>query len=166
MDKMAKKERQGDKNGSKIEQLEKRVAELENDWKRALADYQNLEKRTREEKSLLTQFANMVLLESLLPVLDNFLLLEKHSEDQGVKMSVNEFKEVLRNAGLKEIDVNEGEMFDPKIMDAVDTADGEKDKVLQIIRKGYFFKEKLIRPVSVKVGHGEKTEKKKGNNNE
>lgn len=155
MEKKVKTNKQGEKNGQKIEHLEKRVAELENDWKRALADYKNLEKRANQEKGLMTQFANIVLIESLLPVLDNFQMLEKHTDDQGVKMSIKEFKQVLQDAGLKEVEVQPGEKFDPQKMDAVETEKGEKDKILEIIRKGYYFKDKLIRPVSVKVGQGQ-----------
>lgn len=157
MDKKEKKEEQRDKNAQKIERLEEKLAELENDWKRALADYKNLEKRTSEEKSQITQFANSVLVENLLPVLDNFLMLQEHTDDVGVKMSIKEFRQVLQEAGLKEVDVAEGDTFDPEIMDAVETGRGEEDKVLQIIRKGYFFKDKLLRPASVKVGRNEKT---------
>jgi molecular chaperone GrpE len=163
MDKKEKKESQRDKNAQKIERLEEKLAELENDWKRALADYKNLEKRASEEKNQLTHFANSVLIENLLPVLDNFTMLEKHTDDTGVKMSIKEFEQVLQEAGLKEIEVALGDDFDPETMDAVETGPGKKDKVLQIIRKGYFFKDKLLRPTTVEVGRGEKTDEKKGN---
>jgi molecular chaperone GrpE (heat shock protein) len=64
---------------------------------------------------------------------------------------------VLENSRLKKVDVSVGDEFDPKIMDAVDSGQGEKNKVLEIIRAGYLFKGKLVRPASVKVGQGNKT---------
>ena len=53
------------------EELEKQLEETANNWKRALADYQNLEKRTGEEKLNFAQFANSQLVLNLLPVLDS-----------------------------------------------------------------------------------------------
>ncbi len=146
-------------------ELEVKLAEMENNWKRALADYKNLEKRTQEEKRNTTEFANIVLIEQLLPVLDNFEMIEIHSDDMGVKMSIKEFKNTLTAAGLDELKVNLGDEFDHKNMDAVDTVEGLKNKVIEIVRKGYSFKEKLIRPVSVKVGNGEKEETAAGKEN-
>ena len=158
---MNKEDKQVDKNtqsgnGSELAELKEKCTELENDWKRALADYKNLEKRTAEEKISIIEFSNSVLVESLLPILDNFEMLEQHSDDMGLKLSIKEFKQVLQNAGLKEIEVNVSDDFDHETMDAVETESGEENKITEIIRKGYFFKDKIVRPVSVKVGEGKK----------
>ena len=150
-----KKDTKADKNVEKINELESRVEELENNWKRALADYKNLEKRSTEEKQNIVEFSNSVLIENLLPVLDNFKMIEEHSTDDGIKFSIKEFKNVLVDSGLKEIEIKPGDTFDTKTMDAIETEKGDKNKVTQILRKGYLFKGKLIRPVSVKVGNGE-----------
>ena len=144
-----------DKNAQKINELENKIQEMENNWKRALADYKNLEKRTTQEKISLADFANGILIEQLLPVLDNFEMLVKHNSDQGLGMSVKEFKRVLISAGVQEIEVVENDDFDHETMDAIETTSGEKGKVTEIIRKGFKFKNKLIRPASVKVGNGE-----------
>ena len=53
------------------EEKDQRIAELEENWKRALADYKNLERRVTEEKDVLIKFANFVFIERLIPVLDN-----------------------------------------------------------------------------------------------
>ncbi len=53
----------------KIDDLQKEMDEVTNNWKRALADYQNLEKRTQEEKLNFAQFANSQLVLKLLPIL-------------------------------------------------------------------------------------------------
>ena len=140
----------------RIKELETRLLEMEENWKRALADYKNLEKRSAQEKIVLVDFANIVLIENMLPILDNFVMLENHTEDVGIKMSIKEFVNVLENSGLKEIKVTKGDEFDPKLMDAVDSGQGQKNKVLEVVRAGYNFRDKLIRPVSVKVGRGKK----------
>ena len=137
-----------------MEQLEKRVGELENNWKRALADYKNLEKRTAEERDQIISFSNLVLISQLIPVLDNLELMEKHLGDAALSMIVKEFKQVLTNEGLEEIDAS-GKEFDPITMEAVETVDGEPNKVIEIVQKGYLLKNKLIRPTRVKVGKKE-----------
>ncbi len=136
--------------------FDEKIKEFENNWKRALADYKNLEKRSRDEKEALVEFSNIVLIERLLPVLDNFEMIERHSNDMGVKMSIKEFKQILESTGLKEVELGINQNFDHTSMDAIETVAGEKNKIMEIIRKGYFFKNKLIRPASVKVGNGNK----------
>jgi len=150
-----------DKSAERIDELEKKLSEMEKNWIRALADYKNLEKRVTQDKVVLIEYANKTLVENLLPVLDNFEMMSKHTKDDGIKISVNEFKNVLKAAGLKKIEVEIGDEFDPEIMDAIESVEGEKNKVVEIVRKGFKFKNSLIRPVSVKVGIGEEAEPKK-----
>lgn len=161
MDKSSNKNKKVDKNAEKITGLEVKLSEMEENWKRALADYKNLEKRVSEEKTLLVDFANSVLVENLLPILDNFTMLEKHTNDEGIKMSIKEFINVLKSSGLKKIEVSVNDDFDPNTMDAVESGPGQKNKVLEVIREGYYFKDKLIRPASVKVGQGKKAKAQK-----
>jgi len=158
MDKKTSKNKKVDKNAERIKALEISLDEMEENWKRALADYKNLEKRVTQEKTVLVDFANSVLIESMLPTLDNFVMLEKHTEDVGIKMSIKELVTVLEKSGLKEIKVNKGDDFDPNLMDAVDSGQGQENKVLEVVRTGYHFRDKLIRPTSVKVGRGKKTQ--------
>ncbi len=156
MDKKPSKSKKVDKNAERIKKLEVGLGEMEENWKRALADYKNLEKRFTQEKMVLVDFANSVLIENMLPILDNFVMLENHTQDVGIKMSIKEFVNVLETSGLKEIEVNQGDEFDPNFMDAVDSVQGQKNKVVKVVRAGYSFRDKLIRPVSVKVGQGKK----------
>src|SRR3989304_2982807 len=85
---------------------------LENQLKRALADYQNLEKRIVEEKSSWIKLANKDLLLRLLPGLDNLILAEKHTNDEGVKISIKHFLDILEEVGVKKIETENME-FDP-----------------------------------------------------
>ena len=149
------------KNMEKIADLENKLGEMEKNWIRALADYKNLEKRVTKDKIALIEFANSVLIENLLPILDNFEMLVQHTENEGIKISIKEFVNVLEASGLNEIKVTTADKFDPKTMDAIESIAGEKNTVMEIIRKGYNFKNNQLRPVSVKVGNGEKTEPKK-----
>jgi len=137
----------------KIKELEERIAELENNWKRALADYKNLERRTAEEKESFINFSNETLVRSLLPIVDHMEMLLNHTKDEGLGMIVKDFNKVLETEGVTEIETLNKD-FDSDTMDAIEMIDGEKNKVLEILSKGYLFKDKLLRPARVKVGKG------------
>lgn len=133
--------------------LAEELSEMEGNWKRALADYQNLQKRVAEEKEEMLKFANLVLISQLLPVLDNLELLGKHNKDEGIKMIIKGFKDVLKDSGVKEIEVSKGDDFDPLLMEAVE-ANGE-GSVSEVLQPGYKLSDKLIRPTKVIVGKKE-----------
>lgn len=136
------------KNEKKIEKKEN---ELENQLKRVLADYQNLEKRIAEEKSSWIKSANKDLLLRLLPGLDNLTLAEKHTKDEGVRISIDHFLDILEKEGISRIETS-GRDFDPHLMEAVSTAPGEGGKVLEEIRAGYRLNDQILRPAQVVVG--------------
>ncbi len=143
-----------DPNVDQVEKLQKRCEELENNWKRALADYKNLERRTAEEKEEFAEFANMALIQRLLPIVDNLELLEKHISDTGLKMIVKELKQVLSDNGVEQIE-SDGKAFDSETMDCVETAECDEnshDKVVETLTRGYKFKTKILRPAKVRVG--------------
>ncbi len=154
---MAKK-KEDTKDIEKIEQLELKVQELDNQLKRAVADYQNLEKRISEGRSELSSFVAGELTRKLLEVLDH---LEQATagapEDEkqsgwykGVEMAVKQFKEVLKLEGLEEIgDVGE---FNPTMHEAVDIREGDDNMILEVTRKGYTLNGKVLRPAQVVVG--------------
>ncbi len=136
-------------------ELQERTVELENNWKRALADYQNLEKRMNEEKAQVVDFANANLLSRMLGVLDNLEMLFAHNGDKTLEMVIKDFKNVLREEKVEEVDAENND-FDSNTMDALETVDVEdatnSGKVMEVVRKGYKFKNKLLRPALVKVG--------------
>lgn len=135
----------------KHEEKENKVEHLENQLKRALADYQNLEKRIAEEKSIWIKIANKDLLLKLLPGLDNLILAEKHTQDEGVKISIKHFLDVLGEVGVSKIETI-GKDFDPKSMEAVSTTEGQDGKVIEEIRAGYALFDTILRPAQVVVG--------------
>src|SRR3989304_764801 len=103
------------KNEKKIENQE---LQLENQLRRALADYQNLEKRIIEEKSNWIRTANKDLILKLLPVLDNLFLAQKHITDEGLDLSIQKFLQVLAEDGVERIETL-GRDFDPHTMECV-----------------------------------------------
>lgn len=140
-----------EKQNKEIEKLKTQLDQVTNNWKRALADYQNLERRMRIDKEDFAKYAKSSLIERLLPSLDNLDNLTKHSKDQGLIISIHSLHKALLEEGLEEINV-QGKKFDPHIMEAIETVDGEDDgKVTEVIQKGYMLFDKVIRPARVKV---------------
>jgi len=149
------------KKNEELENLQNRVNDLESQLKRAVADYQNLEKRVSEGRSELTNYVGAELVRRLLPVLDHLeQALKGMSEEEkqsgwakGVELAVKEFKQVLAQEGLEEI-VADGQ-FDPSLHEAVDTREGDDNMILEIVRKGYNLNGKILRPAGVVVGRKE-----------
>ena len=133
------------------EKFDKKEKDLENALKRALADYQNLEKRIAEEKYSWVRSANKDLILRLLPGLDSLLLAEKHTDDEGVKVSIDHFLDIFQKEGLEKIETI-GREFNPNLMEAISTREGEEGIVLEEIKAGYSLKGEVLRPAQVIVG--------------
>ncbi|OGE26829.1 nucleotide exchange factor GrpE [Candidatus Daviesbacteria bacterium RIFCSPHIGHO2_02_FULL_39_12] len=150
------------KKTDKVQELEQRISDLENQLKRAVADYHNLEKRVAEGRSELTKWGTGELLVKLLPVLDHLEQVVDHGRPtlseqneskgwfQGVELAVKEFKGVLQSEGLSEI-ATDGQ-FDPGLHEAVDIQEGDDNIILRVVRRGYRLNGKVLRPAHVVVG--------------
>ena len=144
------------------EEKEKTEKYLAN-WQRSQADLENYMKRTEQEKSEMAECANRILILDLLPVLDDFerafaslpVELDEQNWTEGIKLIYNEVKAVLETQGLAEIRAK-GECFDPCWHEAAGQLEGEEGIVVEEIRKGYKFRDKLLRPAMVMVGAGSK----------
>lgn len=158
---------QDDEPGESMEtQLAQKNMELEETRERILrlhADFENYRKRMQKEKEEWYQYASAGVIEKLLPVVDNLERalesLKPHSEEvqslfSGVRMTHAQFLETLGREGLAPI-ATIGELFDPNLHEAimqVPKEDGQvENQVVEELRKGYRFKEKILRPALVKV---------------
>jgi len=135
----------------KIDKLQKRVAELEEQWKRALADYANLEKRMNRDRQNVVDFANESVIDKMLFVFIDIQRACKNINNKGLTMIKNDFWEVLSSEGVKRIKT-EKKIFDPNLMDAVAMVKGKDNKVVKEVTPGYLYKGRCIRPAKVKVG--------------
>lgn len=140
-----------DKFAQEIDNLKQQVEEFKNKYLRALADYQNLEKRVSDERFELIKMANKNLLIKILPFLDNLEKAEIFIKDKGLKISKEHFLQILKEVGLEEINLLNKD-FDPNLAEAIDIVPGiEDNKVVEVLRKGYMYEGKIIRVVQVKV---------------
>jgi len=125
--------------------------EFDDQLKRALADYQNLEKRVEEERKLLSKLSASLLIEKLLPVLDNLEKAQVHLKDEGLEIVLKQFKEILTQEGVEEI-AAEGAQFNPHYHEAVESQQGEQDNlVIKVLTKGYKIEDTILRPAKVIV---------------
>lgn len=160
-----------------IEDLKTRAAKADENWDRLLrttADFENFKKRAAREKIESAQYASFVLLQKLLPVLDNFEMALAAAQNanqakpannapaagdklaslqSGVMMIQQQLRSTLLETGLEEVDAT-GKPFDPNLHEAIsqqESASVPEGNVLQQLRKGYKFKDRLLRPATVIV---------------
>lgn len=133
-------------------------AELMDRLRRSQAEFENARKRLQREQEETREYAAMNTIEALLPVVDDFdRALEAETVDpeylKGLQLIRDRIVDVFQRAGLEPV-AAEGE-FDPHHHMAVDRAAAETDeddqRILEVYRKGYRFKERLLRPAMVKV---------------
>ena len=125
--------------------------------KRALADYANLQRRIEQDKLQIADHLKSMFIVKLLPVLNNLevslkVLAKEASAGarQGLEISINQFKKILYDWGVAEIKT-EGE-FDPQLHEAIEVVEGkEENKITQVLEKGYRLGDKILRPARVKV---------------
>ena len=134
-----------------LPKIDSKSKQLEEQLKRALADYQNLERRVEEERKLLGQLSSAILIEKFLPVLDNLENAQKHLKDEGLEMVIKQFRDVLASEGVEEIEA-QGSKFDPNLHEATAVVEGQNDGMIaKVIRKGYKINSKVLRPAQVTV---------------
>lgn len=138
-------------NSEDLQKFEEELKDLEGKYKRALADYQNLEKRVREERIQWIKTASKDLLIRMLPIVDTLLLAQQHSQDQTLKVTAQQFLDLLKTEGVTRIETK-GKKFDPKLMECITVEDGEEGKVVEELRAGFMLHETVLRPAGVKVG--------------
>lgn len=125
------------------------------------ADFENYRKRVDREMRDMEDFSTGGLMKKLLPILDDLDLAVASAESnadaksllEGVGMVRKNLGSVLQSEGLESIDAL-GKPFDPERHEAVERVDGttqKEDTVVGEIRKGYIFKNKVLRPSMVKI---------------
>jgi molecular chaperone GrpE len=129
----------------------KEAEEWKNKYLRALADYQNLERRTREEKEEVRRFASEIILGRILPVVDTFTKVKKHVKDVGFDLAYKELHAVLHEQGVEHIQVV-GLLFNPHEMECIDVVEGKDNIVIEETLPGYRMHGKILRVAQVKVG--------------
>lgn len=135
--------------------------ELYDRYVRLQAEVENYKKRIERDKCDFYKYALEKFIKDMLPVLDNLELAIKSSEQnkdfgsfaEGIQMIFNQLVDVLKKEGLS-YECAVGEMFDPSKHEAImqiESKHHEKDQIVDEIKKGYFLKDRLLRPAMVTV---------------
>ncbi len=149
-----------DKKKDKTDEL---IEELTDKYKRTFAEFDNFRKRSEKEKASMYEIGAKDIIEKILPVVDNFERgFKAVSEEEkntpfaeGMDKIYKQLLTTLNDCGVNEIEA-EGKEFDPNLHNAVmhieDEAFGDNE-VIEVLQKGYMYKESVVRHSMVKVAN-------------
>ena len=171
---MKKLKKQIEELNEEIVRLDEEIAKQKADadhWKneyyRAYADTKNLRNSLEKEHKEAIKYRSEGFIEDLLPILDSFYMaLANEPTDPALRNYLVGFQyiyrnlvSVLENEGVNEISPEVGKPFDPAIMQAVDTIEGEDGLITKVYMKGYKLHDRIIRPANVQVSIAPKENK-------
>jgi molecular chaperone GrpE len=160
-EKKEKKEKKNKKD-EEIEKLKKALAEKHDQYVRVVAELENFRKRTEKENVDKLKFANQKIITALLTVIDHLDMAISHitpessieSLLEGVELTLKQFADVLKRFGVKEIDVEVGDDFNPNLHEAMMLANDPSvanNKITMVLQKGFILNDRVIRPAKVQV---------------
>jgi len=146
-----------------LEENNQKLVDLHDKYLRLSAEYDNYRKRTLKEKMELTKTGGEKVLLNILPVLDNLdraVAAVQEAKDldalkTGIDLIFNKFQEFIEQNGIKEIEAHQKE-FDTDLHEAITKIPAPskdlKGKVVDVIEKGYYLHDKVIRFAKVVIG--------------
>lgn len=145
------------------EVLQEDLAKEKDKFLRLFAEFENYKKRTAKERIELFKTAGQDVLQSMLPVLDDFdralVQISKSEEKEllkGVELIHGKLLNTLKSKGLEQVEVTASDVFDAEIHEAITQIPAPteelKGKIIDVIEKGYKLGDKIIRFPKVVVG--------------
>ena len=166
VEKVKQKEKLHEEKVKKLTPKEK-FTELNDKYLRLHAEFENFKKRTAKERIELYRTAGEDVLTTLLPILDDFERAikakadagEELKEEEGVLLIYNKMKSSLEQKGLKAMEDSIGKELNTDFHEAITNIpapnDNMKGKIIDVIEKGYFLNDKVIRYAKVVVANNE-----------
>ena len=157
---MAKKKKESKKETEEIT-IEEKFSDLNDKHLRLFAEFENFKKRTAKERIELYKTAGESVLSALLPIIDDLERSIKinEEEDEGVVLIYNKLISILESKGLKAIDNPIGKELNTDFHEAITNVPAPskdmKGKIIDVIEKGYFLNDKVIRYAKVVVANNE-----------
>ena len=156
--------------GDLLLEKEKEVQEYKDKWLRAEAQFDNYKKRIMRERLDSLNYGHENITRQLLSVIDNFERFLEHANNtpnlemliDGIRLVHKQFLNILEKFGVKPIN-SIGEKFDPNIHEAllkIESSEHEPDIVIQELEKGYFLKDRILRPAKVGISQKKDNENK------
>lgn len=152
-----------DKVVAEVRAVEEKLAEMQDKYIRISAEFDNYRKRTLREKMDLSKYAEESILQKLIPFMDDFeralQAIEKSENNEALKNGIDliymKFSEFLKQNGVKEMEALNTD-FNVDLHEAVAKVPvedpGKRGKVVDVILKGYYFRDKVLRFAKVVVG--------------
>ena len=144
--------------------LSREVTEAKDKYLRLYSEFENFRRRTAKEKLDIINTASRELIVDLLPILDDFERALKSIKDneanegstEGMELISNKFQKTLENKGLKVIEVHAGDEFNDEFHEAITQIPAPSEalagKIVDVVEKGYFLNDKVIRFAKVVTG--------------
>ena len=151
---------QEEKTDCIIDPKQQELDELNDRYKRVMAEFENYKKRSSKERETLYNSILGDIVEVFLPIVDNLenaLKVETQDAEykKGVELVLKQFKDILKTKGVEEIPAV-GETFDPSLHEAVSSIqdpDKNAQEIVQEYRKGYKIGNRVIRHSMVVVAN-------------
>jgi molecular chaperone GrpE len=152
-----------DKAAAEIRAVEEKLAEMQDKYIRLSAEFDNYRKRTLREKMEMSKYAGEDLLLKIIPIMDDFERALAHMDSatecvamkSGIDLIYGKFSEFLKQNGVKEIE-SMNSSFNVDLHEAVAKApvneDNKKGTVIDVVQKGYYLQDKVLRFSKVVVG--------------
>ena len=152
-----------DKEKDDVRQIEAKLSEMQDKYIRLSAEFDNYRKRTLREKIELSKYAGENLFLKIIPLMDDFDRALSHMDTatdcaamkNGIDLIYGKFTEFLTQNGIKEIESLNTD-FNVDLHEAVAKVpaeeDGKKGKVVDVVLKGYYIHDKVLRFSKVVVG--------------
>ncbi|PWK17030.1 molecular chaperone GrpE [Arcicella aurantiaca] len=145
---------------TEAEKLKIEVAELKDKYLRLYSDFDNFRKRTAKEKLDMIQSASEKVIVDVLPIIDDIERATANAQEgeisEGVHLIFNKLSNTLASKGLKPMDAK-GEIFNADLHEAITQfpapTEDDKGKVFDVVEKGYYLNEKVIRFAKVVVAN-------------
>ncbi len=145
---------------SETEKLQGEIAELKDKYLRLYSDFDNFRKRTAKEKLEMIQTASEKVIVDIIPVIDDIERATANAQEgeisEGIKLIFNKLTNTLAGKGLKAMDAK-GAVFNPDVHEAITQfpapTEDDKGKVFDVVEKGYYLNEKVIRFSKVVVAN-------------
>ncbi len=154
-----------DSKKSELEECKEKLSECEDRYLRMHAEFENIKKRMEREKEKSVAYAQEQFARDLLPVMDSLELAlasiptpeeggDEHLQKlrEGVQLTLDQFVKTFEKHHIKVVDIDEG--FNPNFHEAVmqvESEEHESGQIVQVLQKGYTYKERLLRPAMVSV---------------
>lgn len=146
---------------TELQQCQMHLEEVKNSYVRLVADFENYKKRQEKERSQWTRLAQIEVTAPLLSIIDDFeRALEQTNKNEtpqtiitGFELIHKELLKYLDKVGIKEITVKPQDEFNPELHESVMSvhSDQKPDTIVQVLQKGYMFKDFILRPAKVSI---------------